>query len=89
MEISWKLHCQVVVTYVPTLPLEIEEKEELKNLLKGGKFSFYGMIDDEVFTYLKNKKLLILEANKNLKIFDFWTEQYTMLQLMEPFGVTY
>ena len=89
MEIGWKLHCQVVVTYVPTLPLETEEKEELKNLSKGGKFSFYVMIDDEVFTYLKNKKLLILEANKNLKIFDFWTEQYTMLQLMEPFGVTY
>ena len=71
MEIRWKLHCQVVATHVPTLPLEIEEKEELKNLLKGGKFSFYVMIDDEVFTYLKNKKLLILEANKNLKIFDF------------------
>ena len=56
MEISWKLHCQVVVTYVPTLPLEIEEKEELKNLLKGGKFSFYVIVDREIFTYLKNKK---------------------------------
>ena len=89
MEIRWKLHYQVLATHVPTSPLEVEEKEELKNLLKGGKFSFYVMIDDEVFTYLKNKKLLILEANKNLKIFDFWTEQYTMLQLMEPFGVTF
>ena len=56
MEISWKLHCQVVVTYVQTLPLEIEEKEELKNLLKGGKFSFYVIVDREIFTYLKNKK---------------------------------
>ena len=56
MEISWKLHCQVVATHVPTLPLEVEEKEELKNLLKCGKFSFYVMVDSEVFTYLKNKK---------------------------------
>ena len=38
MEIRLKLHCQVVVTHVPTLPLEVEEKEEMKNLLKCGKF---------------------------------------------------
>ena len=56
MEIRWKLHCQVVATHLPTLPLEVEEKEELKNLLKCGKFSFYVMVDSEVFTYLKNKK---------------------------------
>ena len=56
MEISWKLHCQVVATHVPTLPLEVEEKEELKNLLKCGKFSFYVIVDREIFTYLKNKK---------------------------------
>ena len=56
MEIRWKLHCQVVATHVPTLPLEVEEKEELKILLKCCKFSFYVMVDSEVFTYLKNKK---------------------------------
>ena len=56
MEIRWNLRCQVVATYLPTLPLEVEEKEELKNLLKCGKFSFYVMVDSEVFTYLKNKK---------------------------------
>ena len=56
MEIRWKLLCQVVATHVPTLPLEIEEKEELKNLLKCGKFSSYIIVDSVVFTYLKNKK---------------------------------
>ena len=35
---------------------EVEEKEELKNLLKCGKLSFYVMVDREIFTYLKNKK---------------------------------
>ena len=51
IEIRWNLHCQVV-----TLPLEVEEKEKLKNLLKCGKFSFYVMVESEVFTCLKNKK---------------------------------
>ena len=60
---------KVVATHVPTLLQEGEEKEELKNLLKCGKFSFYVMVDGEVFTYLKNKKQLILEANKKFKIF--------------------
>ena len=46
-------------------------KEELKNLLRCGKFSFYVMVDSEVFPYLENKRLLILEPNKKLKIFDF------------------
>ena len=55
MEIRWKLHCQVVVTHVPTLPLEVREKKELKNLLKCPKLSFYVMIDREIFTYVKNK----------------------------------
>ena len=31
----------------------MEGKEELKNFLKCGKFSFYVMIDREIFTYLK------------------------------------
>ena len=65
-----KIHCQVVATHVPTLLLEVE-KEELKNWLKCGKFSFYVIVDREIFTYLKNKKQLILEANKKFKIFDF------------------
>ena len=49
------LHCQVAATHVPTFPLEVEEQEEMTNLLKCGKFSFYIMVDSEVFTYLKNK----------------------------------
>ena len=56
MEIRWKLYYQVLATHVPTLPLEVEEKKELKNLLKCPKFSFYVMINREIFTYLKNKK---------------------------------
>ena len=40
--------------------LEVKEKEELKNLSKWGKLSFYVMVDYlhiiEIFTYLKNKK---------------------------------
>ena len=47
-----------------TQALEVEEKEELKNLLKWGKFSFYVIIDCEIFTDLKNKKQLILIVNK-------------------------
>ena len=54
-----------------TLPLEVEEKEELKILLKCGKFSFYLMVDSEVFTYLKNKKFIILVVNKKFLVFHF------------------
>ena len=71
MEIRWKLYFQVVATYVPILPLEVEEKEELKNLLKYSKFSFYVIVVSQVFTYLKNKKQLILVVNKKFTIFDF------------------
>ena len=35
---------------------EVEEKEELKNILKWAKFSFHVMLDREIFTYLKNEK---------------------------------
>ena len=35
---------------------EVEEKEELKNLLLWGKFSFHVMVHREFFTYVKNKK---------------------------------
>ena len=34
MEISWKLHCEIMVTHVPTQALETGEKEEQKNQLK-------------------------------------------------------
>ena len=56
MEIRWNRHCQVVATRVPTQALEVEGKEELKNLLKWAKFSFYVIVDHEIFTYPKNKK---------------------------------
>ena len=71
MEIRYKLHCQDVATHVPTKSLEVEEKEERKNLLKWGKFSFYLIVNREIFTYLKNKKYLIFVVNKKFKIFDF------------------
>ena len=32
---------------------EVEEKEELKNLLMWGEFSFHVMVDREIFTYVK------------------------------------
>ena len=35
---------------------EAEEKEELKNLLMWGKFSFHVTVVRELFTYVKNKK---------------------------------
>ena len=53
MEIRWKLYCQVAATRVPTYALEAEKKEELKNLLKWGKFSFYVIEDPEISTYQK------------------------------------
>ena len=53
--------------------MEVEEEEELKNLLKDGRFSFYVIVDREIFTYLKNKKQLILEANKKFKVFERFT----------------
>ena len=49
----------------------MEEKEELKYLLKWGKFSLYLIVDREISTYLKNKKQLISVINKKFKIFDF------------------
>ena len=56
MEIRWKLHCPVVVTHIE----KVKEKEELENLSKCGKFSFYVIVDylhmKEIFTYPKNIK---------------------------------
>ena len=71
MKMGLKLHCQVVAIYVPTYTFEVEEKEELKNLLKWGKFSFHVMVHRKNFTYLKNKKQPILIVSKKFKIFDF------------------
>ena len=35
---------------------EVGKKEELRNLLMWGKFSFHVMVDREIFTYVKNEK---------------------------------
>ena len=40
-------------------------------MLKSGKFSFHLKVDREMFTFVKNKKELILTVNKKLKIFKF------------------
>ena len=61
--VRWKLHFQVVAIRVPTLALEVEEKEELKNLLKWGKFSFYVIVDCKIFTHLEIEKQLIFVRN--------------------------
>ena len=54
MEITWKLHCQVVATHVGILIAgEVAEKQELKNLVMSGEFSFHVMLDCETFTYVK------------------------------------
>ena len=64
-----------------------------RNLSKWGKFSFYVMVDSEIFTYLKNKKYLIIIVNKKFKIFDFKIEQYILMEFnplivwKNPFGV--
>ena len=49
MGIRWKLYCQVVATNVPTKALEVEEKEEQKNLRKWGEFDLYVMVDCKNF----------------------------------------
>ena len=59
MEIRWKIvpSCVHTCTDLDILIAgEVEEKEELKNLLKWGKFSFYVMVDCTIVAYLKNKK---------------------------------
>ena len=59
MEIRWKFYCEVVANHVSTfhssisIAGEVEEKEELKNLLKWVR----GMIDREIFTYLKKLEI--------------------------------
>ena len=48
-----------------------ERKGRTEQLVKVGKFSFYVMVDCEIFTYLKNKKYLISVVNRKFKTFDF------------------
>ena len=60
-----------MITNVRTWAFEVEEKEQLKYLLKWGKFSLYIIVDRKILTYLKSKKQLIFVVNKQFKIFDF------------------
>ena len=56
MEISLS-SCGHTCTHLGNLiAREVEEKEELKNLLMWGQFSFHDMVDREIFTYVKNEK---------------------------------
>ena len=53
--------CRHTCTYLDILIAgEVERKEELKNLLICGKFSFHFMVYRELSTYLKNKKFLFV-----------------------------
>ena len=62
---------QVLATHLPTSTLEVEEKEELENLWKWGEFSFYVMVDYEIFNVWKKKKKLISVVSGKFKIFHF------------------
>ena len=56
MEISLS-SCGHTCTHLGNLiARKVEEKEELKNLLMWGQFSFHDMVDREIFTYVKNEK---------------------------------
>ena len=50
---------------------ELEEVNELKNLFKWAKFPFCVMVDRKIFTYLKNKRLLLLIVNKKIQDFRY------------------
>ena len=60
METRWKLHCEVVEVHEPiqNIPIagKVEEKEELKKLVKVGE-----MVDGEIFADQKK----IEKANSN------------------------
>ena len=58
---------------------KVKEKEELKIMFIWGKFLFDVILDRGIFTYLKNKKLLIWIVNREFNIFIFQLEQYTIL----------
>ena len=49
----------------------VEEKEEVKNLLKWGKFFLYVMIDRKILIYLKKKKETATFDSEQ-KIHSFW-----------------
>ena len=59
----------------------MEGKEELKNLLMCREFFFHVMADREIFSYVKNKKSLILIVNKKIKIINgaVWSDSLILL----------
>ena len=56
VEKSWS-SCGYICTNLG-IPIfgEVNEKAELKSLLKWDKFSLYVIVDSKIFTYLQNKK---------------------------------
>ena len=60
MEISLSSCGHICTDLAIPKAVEVDKKEELKNLLKWVKFSFYVTENREIFIYLKNKKYLIL-----------------------------
>ena len=56
MEMSWKLHCKVVVTHGILIAGEVKKEEKVKNLLMWGKLSCHVMVDCQISTHVKNKK---------------------------------
>ena len=69
---------------------EAEEKEEFKNLLMWGKFSFHVMVDREFFTYVKNKKYLTLIVSIKFKIVNgvVWSNSL-IFSIQQLFGITH
>ena len=69
---------------------EVEEKEELKNLLMWGEFSFRVMVDREIFTYVKNKFKKFKKFNKKFKIVNgtVWSNSLIFL-IHQLFGITH
>ena len=54
--------------------LEVREKGRTENNIKVGKMFFYVILDFEIFTYLKNRRYLILIVNsRKFNVFIFLT----------------
>ena len=68
---------------------KVEEKEELKNLLMWGTFSFDVIVDGEIFTYVKNKIQLIFIVNKKFQIANgaVWSNSLSLIVWNNTFGV--
>ena len=47
----------------------VEEKEEVKNLLKWGKFFLYVMIDRKILIYLKKKETATFDSEQKIQSF--------------------